>query len=103
MPDTKNVATKPVNDKGLAIFNVLKDAKTALTFAEIANLANIEPKTGYLTAAKKITKDNKFEIVKIEKAVILKVKTVTEYPTGLVIEKTKDVETDAYELHPLAD
>lgn len=88
-----------LNTNGIAILNVLKENKgKVLTFAEIADMAGIEAKTGYLTAAKKLAADNKAEIVKRDNAVTAKVKTVTVYPNGLTIEKEKDVTFAGYEL-----
>lgn len=88
-----------VNANGLAILNTLKENKgSVLAFAEIANLAGIEAKTGYLTSAKKLAKAENLEIVKRENAVIVTVKTVSTYASGLVVEKTKEVEVDGYEL-----
>lgn len=101
MADNK---TNTPNPNGLAIYNALKsnEGKT-LTFAEIADLAGIEPKTGYLTAARKIARENGLEIMKVEDAVSAKVMTVTEYPSGLRIEKSKDVSYDGYTLAPKAE
>lgn len=101
MADNK---TNTPNPNGLAIFNALKanEGKT-LTFAEIADIAGIEAKTGYLTSAKKIARENGFEIMKVEDAVAAKVMTVTEYPSGLRIEKAKDVSYDGYTLAPKAE
>ena len=88
-----------INANGLAIFTALKENEgKALAFAEIANIAGIEAKTGYLTAAKKIAKDNGFAIRKIENGAKARVITVTEYANGLRIEKAKDIELDAYTL-----
>ena len=88
-----------INANGLAILNTLKANKgSVLTFAEIANLANIEPKTGYLTSAKKLAAAEKLSIVKREGAVKVAVTTVSTYPSGFSVEKTKEVEMDGYEL-----
>ena len=100
MADNK---TNTPNPNGLAIFNALKDANAPLSFAEIADTAGIEPKTGYLTAARKIARENGFELTKVENAVTAKVITVTEYPNGLRIEKAKDMTMDGYILTPKAD
>ena len=101
MADNK---TNTPNPNGLAIFNALKanEGKT-LSFAEIADIAGIEPKTGYLTAARKIAREQGFEIVKIENAVTASIMTVTEYPSGLRIEKSKDATFDGYTLAPKAE
>ena len=90
---------KTVNANGLAILNTLKAHKgEVLAFAEIANLAGIEAKTGFLTSAKKLASAEKLAIVKRENAVKVSVKTVTVYNSGLEIEKVKEVEMDGYEL-----
>ena len=88
-----------INANGLAILNTLKANRgTALAFAEIANMAGIEAKTGFLTAAKKLAAAEKLAIVKRENAIKAKAVTVTEYPNGLRIEKAKEIELDGYEL-----
>ena len=88
-----------INANGLAILNTLKaNEGKVLAFAEIAALAGIEAKTGYLTSAKKLAKAEHLEIVKRENAVIVTVKTVSTYASGLTVEKTKEVEVDGYEL-----
>ena len=93
-----------INEKGLAIFNTLKanEGKT-LAFAEIAALAGIEPKTGFLTSAKKIALTNGYEIVKIEDAVTAKVATETAYPNGLIIKAEKTAIYDGYTLKAKAE
>lgn len=86
-----------INANGLAILNTLKANKgVALSFAEIANLAGIEAKTGFLTSAKKLAQAEQLTIVKVEGAVKVSVKTVSTYPTGLVVEKEKEVAMDGY-------
>ena len=101
MADNK---TNTPNPNGLAIFNVLKDNQgTPLSFAEIAHIAGIDAKTGYLTSARKIARENGFEIVKVEGSVIVKTLVVSEYPSGLRVEKAKDVEYDGYTLAPKAE
>ena len=88
-----------INANGLAILNTLKANRgTPLAFAEIANMAGIEAKTGFLTAAKKLAVAEKLNIVKRDDAVTAKVKTVTIYPNGLTIEKEKNVTFAGYEL-----
>ena len=94
-----NEKTTKTNPNGEAIYRVLAEHKgETLAFAEIANLANIEAKTGYLTAAKKVAKDHKQTILKAEGAVKTMLRTCTEYPNGLKIEKTKDAFVDGYQL-----
>ena len=90
---------KTVNPNGLAILNTLKANRgSVLAFAEIANLAGIEPKTGFLTSAKKLASAEKLAIVKRENAVKVAVKTEQTFPNGLVIVKTSEVEVGGYEL-----
>ena len=88
-----------INANGLAILNTLKAHEgEVLAFAEIADLAGIEAKTGYLTSAKKLAKAEHYEIVKRANAVTITVKTVSTYASGLTVEKTKEVAVDGYEL-----
>lgn len=90
---------KTVNPNALAILNALKANKGAiLTFAELANIAGVEAKTGYLTGAKALAKAEKLAIVKVENGATYEVKTVATYATGLVIEKVKTVTADGYTL-----
>lgn len=92
-----------INPNGLAILNALKAANAPLTFAEIADIAGIEPKTGYLTAAKKLARTEKLTIVKRENAAKLIVKTIITYPNGMTAEKETEKLADAYELVADAD
>ena len=88
-----------INANGLAILNALKaNEGKVLAFAEIANIAGIEAKTGFLTSAKKLAKAEGLEIVKRENAVTVAVKTVSVYASGLEVEKEKEVTVDGYEL-----
>ena len=88
-----------INANGLAILNALKaNEGKVLAFAEIANIAGIEAKTGFLTSAKKLAKAEGYEIAKRENAVTVAVKTVSVYPSGLEVEKEKEVTVDGYEL-----
>lgn len=88
-----------INTNGLAIFNALKENEgKTLAFAEIAAIAGIDAKTGYLTAAKKIAKDNGYAIMKAEDAVTITIKTETAYATGLIITKEKTATVDGYTL-----
>ena len=88
-----------INPNGLAIFNCLADRKgEVLAFAEIANLAGIEAKTGFLTSAKKIASDRKMLLEKVEGAVKVEIRTCTEYPNGLKIETSKQSFVDGYHL-----
>lgn len=91
--------SKQLNPNGLAIVTALSERKgEILAFAEIANLAGIEPKTGYLTSAKKIASDRKLKIEKVEGGVKVKVKTLTAYPNGLTLETEKETQLDGYRL-----
>ena len=88
-----------INANGLAILNALKaNEGKVLALAEIANIAGIEAKTGFLTSAKKLAKAEGLEIVKRENAVTVAVKTVSVYASGLEVEKEKEVTVDGYEL-----
>ena len=91
--------SKTINPNGLAIVNVLVDRKgEILALAEIATLAGIEPKTGYLTSAKKIAADRKAKIEKVEGGVKVKIHTVTTYPNGTSVEADRESEIDGYRL-----
>jgi len=93
------MASKTINPNGLAIVETLTAHKgETLAFAEIANLAKVEPKTGYLTSAKKIAVERKMRIEKVENGVTAKVKTVTTYPNGLTVEAEKEITLDGYRL-----
>lgn len=86
-----------INPNGLAIFNALKEASAPLAFIELANLAGVEAKTGYLTSAKKIAAENGKRIEKVKDAVTVKFSTVTVYTaTGLTVEKEKETAVDGY-------
>lgn len=90
---------KTSNPNGEALYKVLADRKgEILTFAELANIAGVEAKTGYLTAAKKIARDNHQEIVKVEEGVIAKAHTVTTYPSGLEVESDREIKLAGYQL-----
>lgn len=92
-------ASKTINPNGLAIVEVLVAHKDeVLAYAEIAHLGNIEPKTGYLTSAKSIASDRHMKIEKVKDGATAKVKTITTYPNGLVVEAEKDVTLDGYRI-----
>ena len=92
---------KTINPNGLAIFNTLKDNQgKVLAFAEIAALAKVDAKTGYLTSAKKIAADNGFAIVKVEDGVQVAIATETVYPSGLALKTEKVATLDGYTLAP---
>lgn len=82
--NTKTVTAPKENANGIAIFNALfANIGKTLAFAEIANIAGVEPKTGYLTAAKKIASSKGFTIRKVENGVTVTIKTITTFPNGL--------------------
>ena len=92
---------KVINPNGLAIFNTLKDNQgKVLAFAEIAALAGIEAKTGFLTSAKKIALDNGFVISKVEDGVEVRIATETVFPSGLTAKTEKVTSVDGYTLAP---
>ena len=91
--------TSTPNPNGLAIVNVLADRKgETLAFAEIASLAGIEAKTGYLTAAKKIASERGMTLEMVEDGAKAKIHTITEYPSGLKVEAEKEVTLNGYRL-----
>lgn len=93
------MASKQINPNGLAIVETLIAHKgETLAFAEIANLAKVDAKTGYLTSAKKIAVERKMRIEKVEDGVTAKVKTVTAFPNGLTVEAEKEVSLDGYRI-----
>ena len=97
------MASKQINPNGLAIVETLIAHKgETLAFAEIANLAKVEPKTGYLTSAKKIAAERKLRIEKVVDGVEVAVKTVSTYPNGLVVESEKTVTLDGYRIVKVA-
>ena len=56
-----------INANALAILNALKaNTGRILAFAELAAIAGVEPKTGYLTGAKNLAAAEKLTIEKIE-------------------------------------
>ena len=93
------MASKQINPNGLAIVETLIAHKgETLAFAEIANLAKVDAKTGYLTSAKKIAAERKMRIEKVEDGVTAKVKTVTVFPNGLTVEAEKEISLDGYRI-----
>lgn len=93
------MASKTVNPNGLAIVETLLACKgETRAFAEIADSAKIEPKTGFLTAAKKIAAERKMRIEKVEGGVTAKVKSVTTFPNGLTVESEKELHLDGYRI-----
>lgn len=91
--------SKQINPNGLAIVETLTARKgEVLAFAEIANLAKVDAKTGYLTSAKKIATERKMRIEKVMNGVTAKVHTVTVYPNGLTVEAEKEITLDGYRI-----
>ena len=92
--DNKKSST---NSNGLAIYNAMADGEMR-SFAEIASIAKIEPKTGYLTAAKKVAKDNGYAIDKVEDAVEIAETIVRKYASGLETKTERKVKVAGYRL-----
>lgn len=93
------MASKQINPNGLAIVEALDAHKgETLAFAEIANLAKVDAKTGYLTSAKKIAVERHKCIEKVANGVTAKVVTVTDFPSGLSVKAEKEVTLDGYRL-----
>jgi hypothetical protein len=93
------MASKTVNPNGLAIVETLLAHKgETLAFAEIANLAKVDAKTGYLTSAKKLATERNMTLQKVINGVKATIKTVTEFPHGLKVEGEKEVVLDGYRL-----
>ena len=91
--------SKQINPNGLAIVNLLTEYKgQTLAFAEIAHWAHVEPKTGYLTSAKKIAAERKMRIEKVEDDIKAEVYTTTVYPSGLQVEDKKEITLPGYRL-----
>lgn len=97
--NTKTATAPKENANGVAIFKaLLANTGKTLAFAEIANLAGVEPKTGYLTAAKKYAKTKGFTIRKIENGVTVKIETVTTFPNGYKATAEKEATVTGYTL-----
>ena len=93
------MASKQLNPNGLAIVETLAAHKgETLAFAEIAHLAGIEAKTGYLTSAKKIASERKMTLEMVEGGAKAKTHTITEYPNGLKVETEKEITLNGYRL-----
>ena len=93
------MAQKTSNPNGEALYKALADRKgEIIAFAELAHLAGVEAKTGFLTAAKKLAADRKQEIVKVEEGVTLSQKVITTYPSGLQVEADREVKVAGYKL-----
>lgn len=94
-----NEKTSKINPNGAAIIRALSERKgETFAFAEVANMAGIEPKTGYLTSAKKLAQDGNMTLQKVVGGVKVRAKTVTTFPNGLAVESEKEVVLDGYRL-----
>lgn len=88
-----------INPNGEAIIRALSEHKGEIfAFAEIAHMANIEAKTGYLTSAKKIASAHDMVLEMVENGAKAKVHTITEYPNGLQVEADKEITLNGYRL-----
>lgn len=97
------MASKTVNPNGLAIVETLLAHEGEVrAFAEIAHEAHIEPRTGFLTSAKKIAETRGYSIEKVVDGVEVTVKTVSTYPNGFVAESEKTVTLDGYRIVKVA-
>ena len=94
-----NEKTSKLNPNGKAIYETLAARPgEILALAEIAHIAGIEAKTGFLTAAKKIAKDNGATLQKVIGGVKVKIQTATEYPNGYTANSEKEATLDGYRL-----
>ena len=88
-----------INANALAILNALKaNPGRILAFAELAAIAGVEAKTGYLTGAKKLAAAEKLTIEKVEDGAEYTLETIATYANGLEVRKTKTVKCDGYRL-----
>lgn len=96
MNETSKVKTNP---NGEAIIRALSEHKGEIfAFAEIAHMAGIEAKTGYLTSAKKLASAKGMTLEMVEGGAKAKAVTVTEYASGLKVETEKEVTLNGYRL-----
>ena len=94
-----NEKTSKINPNGQALVEALVAHKgETFAFAELANMAGVEAKTGFLTAAKKIASDRKLKIEKVENGITLQAVTVITYPNGFKSEKAKEILADGYRI-----
>lgn len=94
-----NETSKKLNPNGEAIIRALSEHKGEIfAFAEIAHMAGIEAKTGFLTSAKKIASERKMTLEMIEGGAKAKTHTITEYPNGLKVETEKEITLNGYRL-----
>lgn len=96
MNETSKVKTNP---NGEAIIRALSEHKGEIfAFAEIAHMAGIEAKTGYLTSAKKIAENKGMILEMVKDGAKAKAVTVTEYASGLKVETEKEITFNGYRL-----
>ena len=90
---------KKTNPNGEALYKaLLAHEGETLTFAELAHEAGVAPQTGYLTAMKKVAKDNGKAVVKVDDAFELVQKIETVHPLGLVVTAERKVKVAGYRL-----
>lgn len=95
----KETSKTKVNPNGEAIVNALADRKgEVFAFAEIAHMAGVEAKTGFLTAAKKIASDRNLTLQKVREGVTVAVTTYTHFPSEFQTKTVKFVTVDGYRL-----
>ena len=88
-----------VNPNGEAIIRALSEHKGEIfAFAEIAHMAGIEAKTGYLTSAKKIAENKGMILEMVKDGAKAKAVTVTEYASGFKAETEKEITFNGYRL-----
>ncbi len=94
-----NETSKKTNPNGEAIINALSEHKGEIfAFAEIAHMAGIEAKTGYLTSAKKIASEKGMTLEMIEDGAEATVITITEHAHGFKTSSEKKVTLKGYRL-----
>ena len=85
------------NPNGEAIIRALSEHKGEIfAFAEIAHMAGIEAKTGYLTNAKALATSKGMTLQMVKDGAKAKIHTVTEYPSGLKVEADKEISCNGY-------
>lgn len=88
-----------LNPNGEAIIRALSKHKGEIfAFAEVAHMAGIEAKTGYLTSAKVIAPIYDMALEMVKDGAKAKVHTITEYPNGLKVEAEKEITLNGYRL-----
>jgi len=88
-----------INPNGEAIIRALSEHKGEIfAFAEIANMAGIEAKTGYLTSAKKLATAKGMTLEMVENGAKAKTHTITEFPHGYKVETEKEITLNGYRL-----